>query len=129
MTSLHDDIERLKNIVRDKLNQQVSLLADCKRLRRTVSDLISESEKLRAILDMHGLSSRDANEELVEELTNIELERKYNEAILAAITELNRRIAILDRHEEELKELVRQQEELIAQSAPAMEFNLPLFEP
>ena len=127
MTSLHDDIERLKNIVRDKLNQQVSLLADSKRLRRTVSDLISESEKLRAILDMHGLSSRDANEELVEELTNIE--RKYNEAILAAITELNRRIAILDRHEEELKELVRQQEELIAQSAPAMEFNLPLFEP
>ena len=66
MISLHDDIERLKNIVRDKLNQQVSLLADCKRLRRTVSDLISESEKLRAILDMHGLSSRDANEELVE---------------------------------------------------------------
>jgi len=127
MTSLHDDIERLKNIVRDKLNQQVSLLADSKRLRRTVSDLISESEKLRAILDMHGLSSRDANEELVEELTNIE--RKYNEAILAANTELNRRIAILDRHEEELKELVRQQEELIAQSAPAMEFNLPLFEP
>ena len=123
MTSLHDDIERLKNIVRDKLNQQVSLLADCKRLRRTVSDLISESEKLRAILDMHGLSSRDANEELVEELTNIE--RKHNEAI----TDLNRRIAILDRHEEELKELVRQQEELIAQSAPAMEFNLPLFEP
>ena len=127
MTSLHDDIERLKNIVRDKLNQQVSLLADCKRLRRTVSDLISESEKLRAILDMHGLSSRDANEELVEELTNIG--GKHNEAILAAITELNRRIAILDRHEEELKELVRQQEELIAQSAPAMEFNLPLFEP
>ena len=146
MTSLHDDIQRLHDIICDKVNEQVSNLAENKRVGRIIDDRISELKRLRATFsqtktmpDLHGLSSRDANGEC----TNLERQ-------LEKINDLERHIAILDRHVEELLELERQKDEadakvsdldrqltelmrqlkeLVAQLPPAMEFNLPLFEP